>query len=343
MTENNLLLVRGLLLADGYTRSAIQHRVDSGQWSRVFRGLYLADEPDPHVAMIGRHAVVLARGGASAALSHDTAAIHHGFDSTQGFDSLSTYVTVDHATQSFRLGGSGASQFPLVVKRTRHLPPAETLVVDEFGRRFTGRVRTLLDLASRLSLHEFAVALESGLRGPDPKRPDCWRKGVLEELVAMVKARPRQPGAIAARIVLTQRTWTRPTGSIADTAVLLALKAAGVVDVVVQPRIIAPDHRGQVRVHFADLLIPSGQLIIEIDGAFHDLPGRRKLDFERDRRLTPGFHLFRYPASVALFETQRIVAEVRAHLGASVDAGQQWQTRDRRVEGSDDNWSITRC
>lgn len=241
-------------------------------------------------------------------MSRDTAAIRHGFDSTSGWDSRTTSVTVPNTTRSFNAGDASSQEFALHVHRTRHVPDGQSVTTDADGVRFTGRARTLLDVAATVDPREFSIVLESGLRGPDPKRPEVWREDVLTELCSMVGRWSRKPGTTTVRVALSQRLPGRPTGSIADSTVLLALVAAGITGVVVQPRILAPDRQGRVRIHFADFLIPSAQLIIEIDGGFHDLTERRKLDHERDRRLSPGFHLFRYPASVALFEPERIVA-----------------------------------
>jgi Protein of unknown function (DUF559) len=342
MTNNERLLFREPLLAAGFTRSAIQHRVDSGRWARVFNGIYLpSDTRDPDARRVGWHAAVLARGGPQSVLSHDTAAIHHELDSTIGWDVGSTYVTVPNSTRSFLAQSPDPEAFPLTVHRTRLVPAAESTVVDPYGLRFTGRARTLLDVAAKVDSHEFSIVLESGLRGVDPKRPDDWREDVLAELCSMVDKWSRKPGTSTARIALARRIPGRPTGSIADTTVLLALLAGGINGVIVQPRVLAPDRQGRVRIHFADLLIPAAQLIIEIDGGFHDLPERRKLDHERDRRLSPGFHVFRYPATVALFEPQRIVREVKSHMARAVDLGNCWELMGFRVEGSDHNWSIT--
>ncbi len=351
MTRLNYFLLREPLLAAGYTPSAIQHRVDSGSWSRVFNGIYLpATCPDSGPGEVGVGAIrrqvgwqqaVLRRGGPLAVLSHDTAAIHHGLDSTSGWDKTTTHITVPNDMSVFQPQTMNPAGGSLRVSRTRHLPVEDSVVHDSDGRRFTGRARTLLDVASGMSDREFSLVLESGLRGADPKQPHVWREDVLAEVCDMVQRWRRKPGATTVRIALARRVDGRPTGSIADSTVLFALLAAGITGVVVQPRVLAVDRNGHVRVHFADLMIPSAQLIIEIDGAMHTLPDRIRQDHERDRRFSPGFHVFRYPASVALFDPGHIVKDVKSHLNSAVDLGNSWDASGRHVEGSAHEWSIT--
>ncbi len=340
MTTQDSLLIRKSLLAAGHTPSAIQYRVESGSWSRVFNGMYLPTSTSETLENTASwHQAVLQRGGPQSVLSHETAAIRHGFDSTKGWDATSIAVTVPNSTRSFRAQTS-AFQPLLRVIRTRHLPDPNTVLHDADGRRFTDRARTLVDVAAGMSDREFSLVLESGLRGANPKRPDQWREDVMAELVDMVNQWRRKPGVSTVRRALARRIPGRPTGSIADSTVLFALLAAGITDVIVQPCVTSLDRHGHIRLHFADLMIPSAQLIIEIDGSMHDLPDRRKLDHERDRRLSPGFHVFRYPATVALFEPGHIVADVKAHLRRSPDLGNSWEVSGRHVEGAAHRWSI---
>jgi len=50
-----------------------------------------------------------------------------------------------------------------------------------------------------------------------------------------------------------------------------------------------------------DLYAPAAKLVVEVDGLYHAVPGRRRADARRDRRLTKaGFTVLRLPAQLVL-------------------------------------------
>jgi Protein of unknown function (DUF559) len=191
-----------------------------------------------------------------------------------------------------------------------------------------------------VELFEGERVLESALRGPDPKRPDVWRSDELLKLRQFINDHPRQPGVRQARLLLTQRpVGSRPTGSIAATAALQALRGAGFTDIASEVLMIAPDEHGNPRRHFLDLFLVSQGFNIEVDGNAHAEPRRRSEDLRRDRRLAKGIGVLRFTAHEALYQPDRVVAEVREEIlrrKREVDSGGQAY----QVVGSGLNWQI---
>jgi hypothetical protein len=301
--SNPALLFRQELLSRGYTPSAIRHQLSVGTWARIFEGVCLVTSAEQEIR---RNAVQLAwlhRAGRDAAFSHHTAAAHHGFDSTYGW--RSSPITLTHSIQH-RLPEVAGYRFV----RSRTLEIQQT--ISSNGLSFTSRIRTLLDVLATLDLVEGERVLESALRGPDPKRPDVWRTDDLAQLCQFITDHPRQPGVRQARLLLAQRpAGSRPTGSIAATAVLQALRGAGFPDIVREPLVIAPDEHGNPRRHFIDLFLERGLCDIEVDGNTHFEPRRRAEDLKRDRRLSKAMGVVRFTAHEALNEPDRVVEVVR--------------------------------
>jgi Protein of unknown function (DUF559) len=325
------LLYRQVLLAKGYTRSAIRHQLDIGTWTRIADGVYLdttADEADRQQAI---KIAWLNRAGPEAAFSHHTAAAFHGFDSTRGW--TASPIVLSH-TMQHRLPKTPGYEF--VRSRSLHEPHS----ISDEGLRFTSRIRTLIDVLAHVDLIEGERVLESALRGSEPKRPDLWRTNDLLELHQFIAHHPRQPGVRQARLLLAQRPiGSRPTGSIAATAAVQALRHAGLTDVVCEALVVAPDEHGNPRRHFLDLFLVSQSFDIEVDGNAHTEPRRRAEDLKRDRRLAKAIGVLRFTAHEALHEPDRVVAEVREEISRrrqEVRSGGQ----SHQLVGSGLSWQI---
>jgi hypothetical protein len=321
----NGLLYRSDLLRAGYTPSAIRHRLTIGEWDRLFEGVYIradiSDEDKAHASNLAW----LHRAGAQAVLSHATAAAFHGFDSTDGWPTDTMWIT---HPMTKRMPETPGYKFvrsrTMTTEQTHH--HANEL-------RYTSRSRTLLDMLSMVDLVEGERVLESALRGPNPMRPDVWRPEVLMELVAMIKSHPRQPGAHQAQVLLAQRPiGCRPTGSIAETAGLQALRGGGFANVVRQPRVIAEDEHGNPREHFLDLFVDDEGYDIEIDGNQHLEKKQNADDKRRDRRLAKGMGVLRFTAGEALNHPDRIVASLREEIERQPHE-QLMGTRTHSLEG----------
>jgi Protein of unknown function (DUF559) len=300
------LLLRSELLSQGYTASVIRHRLASGVWARECDGVYIDLTVGTAQQIIARNAARLKLCGPEAMISHETAAIHHGFDSTRGWDTQTVSI-------SQTMGKRPPKQEGFRFFRSRTL--AYDQPVESNGLRYTSRARTLIDVLATLDLIEGERVLESALRGLDPKRPDVWCEDVLEQLNCWIRDHPRQPGVQRARVLLAQRPiGCRPTGSIAETAAFQALRKAGFTEIIRQPHVKAPDEHGNPRDHFLDGLLLPHMFDIEVDGGDHDDPKRRAADLKRDRRLAGAFVVLRFTASEALFTPNVVVNAVREEI-----------------------------
>ncbi len=333
MNQDQALLLRSDLLRQGYTASAIRHRVATGQWAREMRGCYIDLRTSSEAQEAARRMAWLQLAGANAVLSHDTAAIFHGFDSTNGWDTETVWITQPVGKRPPDRPG-----FQFVRSRTLLDDPA----VVENGFRYTSRVRTLLDVLARCDLHEGERVLESALRGPDPKRPDRWRQGDLLKLQRWVREHPRQPGVQQARLLLAQRpSGCRPTGSIAETAALQAIRGSGLGDPIRQAHVVAPDEFDNPRDHFLDLFLDGHVADVEVDGGQHNDGKRRAADLQRDRRLAAGMAVIRFTAHEALFQPDRVVAVVKEELRRRAHEA-RFVSSDSLLTGADLEWRIER-
>ena len=175
--------------ACGFTRSAVRHRVATGQWRRLRRGLMaesaLVDDGLPYdeVPNLVRVAAALRAVGTAAAASHHTAAAVLG---------LATYAAVPSfvAVTSPRQPARSCQSLPWLRVRRSGLPDDQVWTVD--GVRVTSPARTAVDIARSSSLRAAVVVLDSALRaGASP-----------DELRRVVRMQARWPGVTRARQAL---------------------------------------------------------------------------------------------------------------------------------------------
>jgi hypothetical protein len=333
--EQSAFLLRSELLQLGYSDNAIQHSVRTRKYERIFEGCYIDLSGSPAMQANARLQAILHRLGPGACLSHSTAAKFHGFDSTLGWDHQSVWASQNTDNRVPTLAD-------LRVTRSRTLAYDRPVIVNQL--RFTSRVRTLIDVLATLDLVEGERVLESALRGLDPKRPHVWRTEVLEQLRWWIREHPGQPGIKQAKILLAQRPiGCRPTGSIAETASIQALRGAGFTDVIRQPLVLAPGERGNPREHFLDALVLPYMFDIETDGGDHNDPKRRAEDLKRDRRLAGAFVVLRFTAAEALFTSEVIVSAVREEIQRrQYEKTFAPRAPGVKVTGSDLRWKIDR-
>lgn len=254
----------------------------------------------------------------------------HGFDTT--FDRPpGHWISVSHSRR-VRLSESA------------HLTRSLTLSTEEIetvnGWPVTNRTRTVLDLAS-LGMPDIELErlMESAVRSGDPRRPDKWREEVLDQLSNYATGDRRVRGAAAlARVLSLRGPGVRPTGSIAETAAIQGLRRYGVTNVVRQPTltIIGQD----TKVYFPDILVDPFGLIVEVDGGDHAELKRRELDLARQNLIMMGFTIFRYPASAALHDADRIARDVAAWAKRAEQLGPTWTRGGVTVAGSGLQWTI---
>ncbi len=220
------------------------------------------------------------------------------------------------------------------VTRSRTLTPSDVVQLD--GLSVTSRSRTVVDLAALVPGHELERIVESALRGPDHRRPDQWRTEVLDELRQRVAGTHHQPGLSQLAACLRLRPeGCRPTGSIAETAMVQLFRASGVGNVIRQPKIVVLQADGERLSFFPDLLLPERRLVIEIDGGDHLDRARHRADLARQNELLAGFRVLRFTAVDALAGDQRLVAKVLKVK--AVDAATSF---DRLVTGGGLLWTI---
>jgi Protein of unknown function (DUF559) len=317
---------RADVLKQGHTRGYIDHAVASGRWINLHRGVYVdTASPDMARSIVCGHLIAC---GLDAALSHFSAATIHQFDSTHGFGAT-VYVTARKQCGV----KCGSTQLAII----HSYVPIQSTTIE--GLPVTTRARTLLDLAGRVDDIECERLLESAFRGADPKRPHRWRTNVLAELLLLMKAYPRHPGASRARRVLILRPVDcRPTGSFPETVLLQALREVGV-EVIRQPTLVVKDDSGRRFEYYPDFVIVAGRCIVEIDGAEHLKTERSRKDAARQNRLI-GFDVFRYPAATILRDPSYAVAELLTHVRQVRNASSSWTESGRVVRGAGNDWSI---
>jgi very-short-patch-repair endonuclease len=332
MTTTSTPLLRNDLVLSGVRPAAIQSNLRSKRWEAPYRGIYLDAGLESDAKRRATQQAHLLRAGPSAALSHHSAAELHGFDSTAERPS-GTWIVTAHFRRI-------RCPDDLTLTRSRVIAPQELTLIE--GLAVTSRARTVLDLASILDENELERVVESALRGPDHKRPDRWRPEVLAELAAYAAGDRRRPGASALAACLARRDGvTRPTGSIAETAMIQYLRAAGVSEVIRQPALRIVGHDGKFDEVFPDILVGNRRLILEVDGGEHRDPRRHRADLARQNKLLLGFELVRCTGADALFDGERVASEVAAYPVLERSGSPfGWETGTRLVEGVDVKWSV---
>ncbi|MGI8624892.1 MAG: type IV toxin-antitoxin system AbiEi family antitoxin domain-containing protein [Solirubrobacteraceae bacterium] len=245
------LVRQGDLVALGMTRNAILHRVRTGRLHRLHPGVYALG----HRA-ISRRAQFLAAVwwvGQDAALSHESAAAFYGWITEERDPWPSIHVTTSRNVPS-RPG--------VIVHRTRHLDHRD--VVSYGPLLVTDRVRTLVDLADRLTYPE--------LRAVADELPELPK----QRLIATSARLPGRAGAGRTKLLIHSE----------DARTRFALERR-YVRYCTHHAVPHPDGRN-VRVHgiLVDCWYAAARLVVELDSRAHHT--RRKemvADRRRDRAL----------------------------------------------------------
>jgi very-short-patch-repair endonuclease len=293
----------GDLNLHGHSPRTIQRLADDGAVTRVHRGIYLPSPSTDRVALWHQHLDAhLARGGPLAALSHRTAAILHAFE---GFDADAL-----ERPEDITVPLSSAWRKAPALRTTLD---TERDVIDVDGRAVTTPVRTLIDLGRFVDADVIEIALEALLRIPNGPSPEHWNEALLDMLTAQADA-SRQYGSLIIRSVLRRRHPGPPTGSIAETVIVQALRRQGVV-LDRQVRIELPNGRRGVRVVYPDFATADRRILVEIDGRrWHSGNRIVDLDDRRQNQLTASFRVLRFRGGRALAEPDAVAAEIIATL-----------------------------
>ena len=247
MRRQHGVISRGQLLALGFSRDAITHRLGVGQLHQVRRGVYAVGRPE--LTRRGWWMAVVLACGPRAVLSHSSAAALWGL----GGEGDQPEVTVPRAA-GCRVSGVGVHR--------RDLRPEEAET--RFGIPVTSAACTLIDMASRVSEGRLETAIN------EADKLDLIHP---EELRAAADRTPRRAGCAAVRHVLDVRTFTL-TDSELERRFLRLIGAAGL------PQ---PLTRRTVNGFRVDFWWPELGLVVETDGLrYHRTPSQQARDIARD-------------------------------------------------------------
>lgn len=284
------LITRAQALDCGMGRGAIRHRLESGRWQQVHRGVYrIAGLPESwhHRLLAG-----CLLGGPGSAASHRSAGELWELDAVPaGFLEITTARQIDRP--------------PLIAHRT---PLVETQITSRRGIPVTDPSRTLLDLAAVLREKDVERAFESALR-----RSLTDIETIVERL--RLRGRSGRNGTTAWRRLLAKRDPTLvPTDSDFETLLDQLIERFGLPQPVRQFQI--RDGRGQ-HVKWADFAYPRERVIIEADSIeFH----MHSEAFRRDRNQTNelaalGWIVLRFTHWEVVNRPEQVAATIARTLG----------------------------
>lgn len=251
------MVTRVQLLELGLTSEGITHRLRRGKLHSVHRGVYAVGRPE-----LTRHGTLIAAAlscGREAALSHEAAAEVLGIRRRrrEPID-----VTIP----------GGKRKRPGIRVHRATLPAGER--TERHGIPVTNVVRTLVDLATRLSAEQLEAAVNEAdrLDEIDPER--------LRQALEQLKGRK---GAKALARLLDRRSF-RLTESQLERRFLAIVRKAGLP---------LPQTQQRVNGLRVDFWWPDHRLVVETDGLrYHRTPAQQARDRRRDQahiaaRLTP--------------------------------------------------------
>jgi very-short-patch-repair endonuclease len=271
------------LLEAGVGRRAVEHRLHSGRYLRLYEGVYAIGHAD--LTVLGRRRAIVLACGRGAVLSHRDAAGAWGLrpDGGTRWD-----VTVPSARRP---------DAPVRTHRHR-LAPVE--ITDLDGIPTTTVARTLLDLAGIVASHHLRRAVERA------EQLELFDLGAVH---AVLDAHPRRAGRrhLLALVEDLKDHGVPPTRSDAEAAFLQLCLDHGLP----RPQVNQYDN-GRER----DFRWPDHRLVVEVDGwAYHRTRRAFAGDRRRDREaLVDGYRVARFPASEVLRTPAAVAAELAALL-----------------------------
>lgn len=245
MRRQHGLVTRAQALADGMTKRQIDHRLATGRWARVARGVYrhTAVAPTPLSRLL---AACMAHEGLA---SHRSAAAVHGID---GFGLGPIELTVSR--------GRLPSMAGVVLHQSSQWSLAKPM--ERQGVPCTGLARTILDLAAVVTRKELVAAIDAVLRDRRLRPSD------LHGVLALHLRRGRN-GCAALRDVLAERLGDDPVPlSEWSRMVEELLVDAGLARPRLEYRINGPDGAFLAQV---DLAYPVHRVAIELDSVRYHL------------------------------------------------------------------------
>jgi very-short-patch-repair endonuclease len=235
------------LAALGIGRNAIEHRLTSGRWQRLHKGVYLIG-PAPPTLSARAWAAVFSCGDGSV-LSHRTAAAMWSL-----LPALETlHISVAGRNPGLRRG--------VTVHRVAELPGDEITARGDLP--LTTPARTICDLAATEPLRDVESALAEAR---------IHRLATDPQINAVIQRAPTRPGAATIRKLLEAESEAGYTRSRAERRLRDLIRAAD---------LDTPLFNEPILGYVVDAVWPDQRLIVEVDGyAYHS----HRAAFERDRR-----------------------------------------------------------
>jgi very-short-patch-repair endonuclease len=263
------VVARLQLVALGFSRSWIAHRIAAGRLHRLRQGVYAVGRP--HVTPYGRWMAAVLACGPEAVLSHGSAAALWGIR-----PDVSRFEVSVAAEAKRRPNG-------ITVHRRPALRPDG--VTSSRGIPVTSPIRTLIDVAGRLDREPLEAAINEADK-LDLCDPEALRSA-LDEATG-------QPGVRALRTVLDRHTFTL-TDSELERRFLRIVRDLGLP----KPQTAVWVNGFKVDFHWPDL-----GLVVETDGLrFHRTPAQQARDRVRDQRHTAaGLTTLRFTRAQVRFE-----------------------------------------
>lgn len=275
--EQHGVVTRTQLLALGFSRRAIEHRLARGRLHRVHRGVYSVGRPE--LTRYGRWMAAVLSCGPGAALSHCTAAALWGI---RGDDGGPIHVTVP-------AGRRGRERPGIVVHRRSGLDAVRCR-----GIPVTSPVSTLIDIAAALPA-ELGRAINEAdkLNLVDPE----GLRRALDEAGPIT-------GVRRLRTLLDRLTFVLTDSELEDLFVPIARRAG-------LPR---PETRSWVNGFKVDFHWSALGLVVETDGLrFHRTAVQQARDRLRDQTHTAaGLTCLRFTHAQVKFEPRHVESVLRA-------------------------------
>lgn len=270
----------------GISPSMIARRVKSGEWAKVFPGVFRTT-----TAPESWHQTLLAAclyGGEEALISHLSAG------AVWGLDGLSPGPIEILTTRRLRSPG-------VRVHRVAHIPSTDRRVARRLA--VTSVERTLVDLAGRLNEEELEIALDSALRLRLTAVPRVERR--------LASSPPSAAGRGVLSRLLNERRASLTSESPLETKLMRAIRRSSLPQPVSQHRVMD----GTRFVGRFDLAYPEAKVIIEVDGyRWHSGRAAWQKDRRRDNDLNRlGWTVLRFTAE-DLKEPDAVIRQIKDAL-----------------------------
>lgn len=286
---------RDQLVAVGYKRHAIDHRIRTGRLYPLHRGIYAVGRP--HVTEHGRWMAGVLACGDGALISHSSAA------ALWRIGAEDRDVVELSLPSPFQLRRPG-----LRIHRRPALKPRD--VTREYGIPVTTPVQTLIDMSLRLDRPGVERMINEA---------DKYNVAHPPQLREALDLRAGEPGAAKLRFILDRRTF-RLTKEELERRFLPLVRKAGLP---------VPLTGQWVNEFEVDFYWPDLGLVIETDGLrYHRTPAEQARDRLRDQTHTAaGLTPLRFTHEQVRYEPEHVLAVLRKTAALLVERGSQSSSR----------------